>query len=802
MSIQILGLRTFEKNGEKITADCYHKKNWRAPDIPTLFRELPSYLEQIPEKERWNLFYTVATCSDGKREFASQAVIAFDIDGVPEEERQRAGLAAVGALGLDPAKTALVSSGGGLHVVVLLASPITSRGFFKEHKAAYGGACDRIAVALKKAGLTHKIVDPVVFEPRRILRLPGTENRKEGKPARKCHLLQANLLPQEFNLADFFPTGAPVKAKDHIPARALARYGATDTPAVLQGCDFLRWAHESPGSVNEPQWYAALSIVARLTPHDGKDAPTLCHEMSSGHSGYDQDTTDKKIAQALDASGPRTCHGINALWGGRCVECPHFEKVVSPIQIVSPDKIQTELTGFHRIQASGKATPIPGDLRRYFRREHSYVTMEGARTVYAFDGKCYQPWGNNKLEQFAFLNYRPEPVPSLMRQFRELVGSTEIVSPGWFDESTGSLINFENGVLNVETGEFMPHSPTWGFRYVLPYPYDPSARAPLFMKTLALVTGGDPQVAAIIGEMFGYAVSGCDYWHHKALILDGGGSNGKSTIVQVLQDLAGRDNFSTVALKDLEDPYHRALFDGKLFNISDETPTKALMDASYFKAMSSGSAITVRSPYKEPYTLRNRAKFLITCNQLPHTFDTSFGLIRRLTIIPFTQTLTRDTVCDFDPHINRKLRAELSGIFNFALAGYQRLKSQGAFTECAAVDRKVEEFALSVDTVKDWFLSEVVRLENGHAEAFVPMEVLFEHYRDRTKRYEMRPVTFIQFGKDLKKHVPNYEKHVARELYPKVGKYRQKKVGLRGWGLLRDYGELDDHPAPAPMELA
>jgi hypothetical protein len=390
VSIQILGIRTFTKKTtrETITTDCFHSLGWRAPDIPTLFRELPRFLEQIPEKDRFNLFYTVARCTDQKRIFAALDVIAFDIDEVPEEARRTAALATVGALGLDPGKTAWVSSGGGVHVIVQLAEPITDREFFKAHKADYGHACERIASALKTAGVPFKAVDPTIFEPRRILRLPGTENRKPGREPRACVLMQPNMLPQAFDLRRFSPTGGPVKKEDAVPPRALARYGKTDTPAVLQGCEFLKWAAAEPGKVNEPQWYAALSIVGRLSPHQGKDAAAMCHDLSRGHPGYEQDITDRKIAQALDASGPRTCHNINQLWR-RCGECPHFEKVGSPILLVSPEKIRTELTGFHQISGNGKLSPCPADLRLFLRREHPYRSMSGSRTVYAWNGKHY-----------------------------------------------------------------------------------------------------------------------------------------------------------------------------------------------------------------------------------------------------------------------------------------------------------------------------------------------------------------------------------------------------------------------------
>lgn len=795
MTIQILGIRTWERGGETITSDTYFKNGWRAPSVPELLKNLEKYLDQVPTDKRWNLFYTVANCDDTKRGFKSQDVIAFDIDGVPEEQRPRAATAAMAALGLAPEKTALVSSGGGLHLIVQLATPVTSKDFFKEHKADYGHACDKVNAALKAAGCEGQ-TDTTIFEPRRILRLPGTLNRKPGKPERQCRLLASHIEPQVFQLRSFSPIGGPVGKENALPARAMARYGKTDTPAVLAGCGFLRWAKAEPEKINEPQWYAALSIVARLTEHGGADGNDLAHELSSGHPSYSLEETDKKIAQALDASGPRTCHNINALWG-KCQECPHFEKVASPIQIVSADKIATELTGFHRISANGKATPMPEDLRRYFKRERHYRTAAKVRTTYVWNGTHYEEFAGNQIEQYAHDHYEPKVGAGQMRSFRELVGGTEVVHPEWFNDTTAGKANFLNGTLDLVTSAFVEATPAVGFRYVLPYRYDPTARAPRFEKFLARVTGGDKPMQQALMEYVGYALSGDDYWLHKALVLTGEGSNGKSTFMKVLWALAGKNNVSSVGLKELEQEYQRALFDGKLMNISDETPTKALMDSSYFKAMCSGSTVTVRPPYKEPYSLDNRAKFIITCNRLPDTLDTSYGFFRRLLIVPFDQVFTKESDPEFDPHLARKLLEELPGIFNIAMTAYLRLKKQGEFTHVEAVKQALKSYESAINTVKHWFDEEVTPLTNGHAGAFTPMDDLYQNYKLSTQNNTMHVMSSVHFAREIAKLVP---KEAHRREYCQIGGGKKKqKMGLRGFGLVRDYGH-EDHEAPAVVQ--
>ncbi len=105
------------------------------------------------------------------------------------------------------------------------------------------------------------------------------------------------------------------------------------------------------------------------------------------------------------------------------------------------------------------------------------------------------------------------------------------VDKNWFADTTESKTNFSNGVLNTKTSVFTEgHSSDNGFKYVMPYPYDPAAKAPTFEKVLDDFTCGDKELAQQLLEFCGYCLSNDRCWDHKSLLLVGSrGSNGKST---------------------------------------------------------------------------------------------------------------------------------------------------------------------------------------------------------------------------------------------------------------------------------
>ncbi len=86
----------------------------------------------------------------------------------------------------------------------------------------------------------------------------------------------------------------------------------------------------------------------------------------------------------------------------------------------------------------------------------------------------------------------------------------------------------------------------------------------------------------------------------------------------------------------------------------------------------------------------------MTYNQIPDLKDLSTGMLSRPLIIPFKKFIKDD---DQDRDIKRKLHAELPGIFNFALAGWDRLERQNGFTVSTASKealKKVREESCNV----------------------------------------------------------------------------------------------------------
>lgn len=770
--IQLIGLRSFldpKTNKEKKK----HELFGLAPTLPELFLNLAKYIEQIPEDQRWNVYYTAldcvepAKCNGALRKFKSQQAIPFDFDGIDTTKLDEY-IRIFGQISnLDLTKVVQVFSGNGLQLLVFLEQPFVDSTFFETKRHQYKAICERLNEAFTAAQLPGG-ADSSVWSPARILRLPETENRKPKKDARLAKLLQSNLEPQPFDWA-LVSQIPELTVADHLAEWNDKKAPKLDNKAIFSGCDFIKWIQTQPEQVREPHFYAALSIIGRM-----ENGRSIAHKLQEAIRDSGTDTsvasftsaqTDSKLDAALANSGPRTCANINTHWG-KCAKCPNFNKITSPVLLKSQDFIATLESGFYKYSKQGAPIPAYSDLLKYFEQKTHFKTLDQNGLVFGWNGTHYTEYTPTMIKHFALRNFKPLPKQAYVNEFLNLVSEENLVTSEFFLNNDG-FINVKNGVLNVEKRTLSPHDPARGFRYVLPYDFDPLAKAPRFNQFLDEITGGDKTLRAILEEFGGWALSGDDYWIHKCLLLVGEGKNGKSKFINALRYVAGLSNIGAMSLEALiSSQNNRQLLEGKLFNIASEMSHKDMRDTDMFKRLTEGAVIDVKKMYYQPYLMENRAKFIFACNTLPASTDQSYGFLRRMLIVPFDQTF--EGAAD-DPFIDKKFKQELPGIFNIFLEGYARLKAQGQFTESKRSIVAHEEYAEENNPVSE-FLFECedvwVNPLNGKCTC-VKLKDLYEAFVDWNTVGEARDkkvgnLSMAAFSKALRRALPQGKDRITR----------------------------------------
>ncbi len=279
--------------------------------------------------------------------------------------------------------------------------------------------------------------------------------------------------------------------------------------------------------------------------------------------------------------------------------------------------------------------------------------------------------------------------------------STETLTP------TDGHICLKNGLLDLATYELKPHTPRIFTTTKIPASYDPgdSKAAPQFMKFLDDIFVGDQELIDLTAEMMGYCLT-TSTKAGKAFILLGPGANGKSTLIDILIEIVGEDNISTVPLGNLHPGFARSQIVDKVLNISTETETKNF-NTGDFKSIVTSDMMMFERKNEDVFSARPFCKIVAAMNQLPRTFDISDGLTRRLIILPFVTSFVDNPICDWQKKIDRdlkkKLQGELDGIFSFAINGLRRLQENNfEFTTSSKTATLLEEYIRNINPYVDY----------------------------------------------------------------------------------------------------
>jgi len=734
-------LRPYTYKGKQEVRDVAYK-NLVCRDINYLFSEeaYAKLTKQIDERDGYNLFYTMCdiesremTTKDGKkyinkRAFIKQSVIPFDIDHILQEQREDYLPVVSTALGIPLTDMIVVYSGNGIQFIVKSAEEWSDANYFLTHKKSYLATCTRIANALQASALIGD-VDTSVWSTGRLMRLPGTLNRKPvtdpfGTGA-TCTF--AELTPyREMKGAGLQLELDTILSKDSTPTTQ--EYLAPDAAYIRTECLFMKSCLDGTLDVHEPQAYAFLGIAAFLD-----DGDVTAWEGLNSFSSPTIDRMDKaaKLEQARDKTPPRTCQDISMRWEG-CEKCPHFGKVKVPLQLrsanfamdaarngelsKSPKEMEVvvytlSILGIEFDEKLGKVHWETSDLIK-----EGAEAKETQKDIFKWNGKYWEkvtPAFLQRIREIIGKVYRFEATKNkvdaaydtLLKYIPYNPRSTSILSPQY------NRANFNNGTVHYTDErklEFRSHNRSDFMNYVLPgdYTTDTAESNSMFETFLQYQYSSDTdkdEKIRCLAQMFGACLL---HAYPRIFFLTGVKGAGKSSIIGLLSRLIGEENISHVPLSGSGFAYSNMV--GKHINIVAELDSRTPMEESILKQIEDRAPITIDRKYQTAKVVPLPAIHIFACNTLPPNFEKSGALVRRISLVYFGKSLTEGEE-SLPPELRKTTKRwddlcwahNPQGILNFAIKGMHDLleSCHGHYSVPASGLEFIQEWQVSNDDI-------------------------------------------------------------------------------------------------------
>lgn len=205
----------------------------------------------------------------------------------------------------------------------------------------------------------------------------------------------------------------------------------------------------------------------------------------------------------------------------------------------------------------------------------------------------------------------------IMETYRLIIDDTRIQRSALELNSYKNLINFKNGVWDIENKKLIPHDSKYLQTIQIPHevgeykPFTETRLYKFFRKTKL-----PKEDVKMILRYIAYCMT-TDYGLKTFMVLVGQSNTGKSVLIRFVESLVGRQNTSALSMHELNMRFYPAQLYGKLLNSCADNKTLPLSSIENLKKITGGDQIMHEKKGKEPFFFVSFAKLLFSFNQLP-----------------------------------------------------------------------------------------------------------------------------------------------------------------------------------------
>lgn len=351
-------------------------------------------------------------------------------------------------------------------------------------------------------------------------------------------------------------------------------------------------------------------------------------------------------------------------------------------------------------------------------------------------------------------------------------------------------VAFDNGLVNVETGEFVDPTDEIFTTCHIKYNYNEEAYSGFFEDSLREILVDDKDGDSKLDffyEMVGYFFTGHN-GYNKMFFLTGSGANGKSTLMAIIRKIF--EGYTTSQqLQELHKDFGLQPLIGKKINIVYDLSNRALTDIGTLKAITGEDEVTINIKNAPQVSMKLPTKIIATGNVLPEITEQTYAFYRRVVHLELTNTFKNP-----DVNIIRKLLEDKEGMEAFifkAINSYQKVKERGW-----SIDESIESVTDSYKKLSDPIGWATDRLfEIGDDDDYITSDSIYSSIKKELEDNGVAiPKRSQKYFKNIKEDIgaESIRKNIeGRQVRVWVGvKYKHIPKGMAKMMGLDDYGDI------------
>jgi putative DNA primase/helicase len=288
-----------------------------------------------------------------------------------------------------------------------------------------------------------------------------------------------------------------------------------------------------------------------------------------------------------------------------------------------------------------------------------------------------------------------------------------------FDQRA-DILNCENGVVDLRSGQLLPHDPTFLMTKMSPVRFDPAARSTGFDSVLAHIVHADAEFATHLQKLVGYLITGSTAEKKVFVISSRMANTCKSTFVRGLRTILGdfgiaMDLETLTVERGISKPrYDLAKLRGMRLVEVAEASEERLLSTELLKRLSGGDPVRARDIFEKSIEFLPTHKIVIHTNDPPALADPTDPVARsRLHIVPFdnpvSEAVRDERVKEVlgDPNSD-----ETRALFAWAVGGAVLWHTQ-KLGKCARASDRTAQFNEESDPLADFVQTRLELVQDG-----------------------------------------------------------------------------------------